>query len=52
VDDDDDDMPMMPRVFIRRLDELIKEARKRGVSNQAIADALENVAGAVRQGLS
>jgi hypothetical protein len=48
---DDDDAPMTARAFIWRLDELIEEARERGLSDEAIADALEDVAGAWRAAL-
>jgi hypothetical protein len=49
--DDDDDAPLPARAFWR-LDELIKEARERGLSDDATADTLEDAAGALRQGLS
>jgi hypothetical protein len=44
---DDDDEPI-PARFIWRLNELIEEARDRGLSDEAIADALEDAAGAMR----
>jgi hypothetical protein len=37
---------------VRRLDELIEEAREHGLPDDAIADALEDAAGALRAGLS
>jgi hypothetical protein len=49
---DDDDEPMPARAFIWRLDELIDEAREHGLPDEAIADALEDAAGALRAGLS
>jgi hypothetical protein len=51
-DDYDDEPPMPARAFVWRLDELIEEARERGFSDEAIADALEDAAGALRAGLS
>jgi hypothetical protein len=44
--------PCPARAFIWRTDELIDEARDRGLSDEAIVDALEEIAGAVRLGLS
>jgi hypothetical protein len=40
------------RLFVWRMDELIDEARGRGLSDEAFADALEDIAGALRQGVS
>jgi hypothetical protein len=49
---DDDDVPMRPPAFVGRLDKLIEEARERGMSDDAIAEALEDIAGALRVELS
>lgn len=38
-------MSMIPRAFIRMLDELIEQAGERCLSDEAVADPLENGAG-------
>jgi hypothetical protein len=44
---DDEDAPMSPAMFIRMLEDLIKEARERALSVEAIAAALDDTAAAL-----
>lgn len=48
---DNDDASMAAWAFIWRMNELIEEARERGLSNEGIADALEDLAGVLRSGI-
>lgn len=52
MDNDNDDAPIPMRTFIWLLDELIDEARGRGLPEETIAAVLEDFAGALRQGVS
>jgi hypothetical protein len=51
-DDYEDEMRNAVRLFARRLDQLIDDSREQGLLDEAIADVLEDAAGALRAGLS
>jgi hypothetical protein len=48
----DKDTPMTPAMFAWLLEELVEEARDRGLSDSAIAAALEAAAAALWEGMS